>query len=66
MFDFSNYSAKSKFYDNSNKLMDSKMKDLVFQLKKLLDWSQKCVHSRCKIVVIIDKQTLWMKMLLRQ
>ena len=37
MFDFSNYSAKSKFYDNSNKLMDSKMKDLVFQLKKLLD-----------------------------
>ena len=27
MLDFSNYSAKSKYYDNSNKLMDSKMKD---------------------------------------
>ena len=27
MFDFSNYSTKSKYYDNSNKLVIGKMKD---------------------------------------
>ena len=27
MFDFSNYSTKSKCYDNSNKLVVGKMKD---------------------------------------
>ena len=27
MFDFSNFSAKSKYYDDSNKLMAGKMKD---------------------------------------
>ena len=27
MFDFSNYSTKSKYYDNSNKLVVRKMKD---------------------------------------
>ena len=27
MFDFSNYSAMSKFYDDSNKLVTGKMKD---------------------------------------
>ena len=27
MFDFSNYSAKSKYYDDTNKLMVGKMKD---------------------------------------
>ena len=27
MFDFSNYSTKSKYYDNSNKLVPGKMKD---------------------------------------
>ena len=27
MFDFSNYSAKSKYYDGSNKLVLDKMKD---------------------------------------
>ena len=27
MFDFSNYSTKSKYYDNSNKLVIAKMKD---------------------------------------
>ena len=27
MFDFSNYSAKSKYYDDSNKLIVSRMKD---------------------------------------
>ena len=27
MFDFSNYSTKSKYYDDTNKLMVGKMKD---------------------------------------
>ena len=27
MFEFRNYSAKSKYYDNSNKLVVGKMKD---------------------------------------
>ena len=27
MFDFSNYSTKSKYYDNSNKIVIGKMKD---------------------------------------
>ena len=27
MFDFSSYSAKSKYYDDSNKLVDGKIKD---------------------------------------
>ena len=27
MFDFSNYSTKSKYYDDSNKLVIGKMKD---------------------------------------
>ena len=27
MFDFSNYSTKSKYYDNSNKLVIGKMED---------------------------------------
>ena len=27
MFDFSNYSSKSKYYDNSSKLVFGKMKD---------------------------------------
>ena len=27
MFDFSNYSAESKYYDDSNKLVIGKMKD---------------------------------------
>ena len=27
MFDFSNYSTKSKYYDDSNKLVFGKMKD---------------------------------------
>ena len=40
MFDFRNYSAKPKFYDDLNKLVVGKMKAeriLVSQLKNLLD-----------------------------
>ena len=39
MFDFSNYSFKSKYYDNSNKLMVGKMEDetACVRLKNLSD-----------------------------
>ena len=36
MFDFSNYSTKSKYYDNSNKLVVGKMKD---ETAGVCDWS---------------------------
>ena len=44
MFNFSNYSAKSK-YDDSNKLVlgKMKMKQLVLWLKSLSDLSQRCI-----------------------
>ena len=46
-FDFSNYSTKSKYYDNSNKLVIGKwkMKLEALWLKNLLDGSQKRIHS---------------------
>ena len=46
-FDFSNYSTKSKYYDNSNKLVIGKwkMKLEALWLKNLLDRSQKRIHS---------------------
>ena len=39
MFDFSNYSTKSKYYDNSNKLVVCKMTDETagITIKDLLD-----------------------------
>ena len=39
MFDFSNYSVKSKYYNNSNKLVTvkRKMKQLVLRLKNFSD-----------------------------
>ena len=47
MFNFSNYSSKSKYDDGSNKLAIGKMKDEieVLGLKNSLDWSQKYNHS---------------------
>ena len=36
MFDFSNYSTKSKYYDNSNKLVVGEMKD---ETASVCDWS---------------------------
>ena len=47
MFSFSNYSIKSKYYDDSNKLVIKKMKDgtgaLAIEEKNLLDWRQRCI-----------------------
>ena len=34
MFDFGNYSAKSKYYDDSNKLVVAKMKDETAAIEK--------------------------------
>ena len=47
MFDFSNYSTKLKYYDNSNKLVVGKMEDETggVALKNLLNWNLKCIHS---------------------
>ena len=47
--DFSNYSTKWKYYDDSNKLVIGKMKDknggvVVLQLKNFLDFSQRCIR----------------------
>ena len=46
MFDFSNYSTKSKHYDDSNKLVAGETKgetDSV-ALNNLLDGNQRCIH----------------------
>ena len=38
LFDFLDYSVKSKYYGNSNKLLVDKMKDEMLLMKNLLDW----------------------------
>ena len=48
LFGFSNFWNKSKYYDNSNKLVVDKMEDGtetgVVAIKNLLDWTQICIH----------------------
>ena len=44
MFDFSNYLVKSKYYDNSKKLLLEKIKLEKSWLRNLLDWSQRCIR----------------------
>ena len=46
MFDFSNYSAKSQHYENSNKLLVGRMKGETagVAIEDLSDWSQKCIR----------------------
>ena len=46
MLGFSNYSTKSKYHDDSNKLVVDKMKDEIagLLLKNLSDWSQRCIR----------------------
>ena len=45
MFDFSNYSAKSKFFD-SNKLLVGKLKDetVGIAIKEFLELKSKCIR----------------------
>ena len=47
MFDFSNYTIKSKYYDNSNKLVISKMKDETADvaITEFVGFKPKGVHS---------------------
>ena len=44
MFDFSNYSAESKYHDDSNKLVVGKIKDQTGVVKELLGLKPK-IHS---------------------
>ena len=57
MFDFSNYSAKSKFFD-SNKLLVGKLKDetVGIAIKEFLELKSKCIRFGQMIVVTIKKQ----------
>lgn len=45
IFDFSNHSPKSNNYDDSNKLVEGKMKDEIggVVIKNWLGWSQRCI-----------------------
>ena len=47
MFDFSNYLTKSKYHDNSNKLVIDKMKDEIggVMIEEFVGLKPKCVHS---------------------
>ena len=47
MFDFSNYSTKSKYYDNSNKLVIGKMKNETggFAVEEFIGLKPKVYHS---------------------
>ena len=58
LHDFSNYSTKSKYCDDSNKLVIGKMKDETeeLQLNNLLGRSQKGIHSWEMTTVNITKQ----------
>ena len=58
MFDFNNYSTKSKYYDNSNKLVVDKMKDETagVTIKEFLNRNQKCIPIWQMIIVSIKRQ----------
>ena len=45
MFDFSNYSAKPEYYDDSNKLVVGKMKDEAagVAIKEFIGLKSKCI-----------------------
>ena len=57
MFDFSNCSTKSKYYDDSNKLVVGEMKDEAgsVALNNLLDGNQRCIHCQQLILINIKK-----------
>ena len=64
MFDFSNYSTKSKYYDDSNKLVIGKMKDETggVTVEEFVGLKSKI----CSFLVDIKKQKTRIKMLLQQ
>ena len=60
LFEFSNYLTKSKYYNDSRKLLIDKMKDkiLVLQLKNLLDWSQDLFVFARRIAKSVNKNVV--------
>ena len=46
MFEFSNYSTYSKYYDNSNKLVNGKMKDQTagVDIEEFAGLKPRCIH----------------------
>ena len=57
MFDFSNYSAKSKYCDDSNKLVVGKMKDVAVGvvMKEFVRLKPKMYYFLAEVVVSIKK-----------
>ena len=58
IFDFANYSAKSKYYADSNKLFVSKMEDEtgVVGIRETVGLKLECIRVCLMIVVNIKKQ----------
>ena len=62
MFDFSSYLTKSKFYDNSNKLVVGKMKDEIAGVP-----IKEFVGLKSKVIVVnIKKQKVQTEILLKK
>ena len=68
MFDFSNYSTKSKYFDNSSKLVVGKMKDETngVVIKEFLGWKPKMYSYLLDDNSKLKKQKVWTKMLPQQ
>ena len=61
MFDFSNFSTESKYYDDSNALVVGKMKD---EINHVAIWEFIGLHpKKYSILKNIKKQKVWTKML---
>ena len=68
MFEFRNYSAKSKYYDNSNKLVVGKMKDETasIAIEEFVGLKPKMYSYLVNDNSEHKKQKVWIEMLLRQ
>ena len=68
MFEFRNYSAKSKYYDNSNKLVVGKMKDETagIAIEEFVGLKPKMYSYLVNDDSEHKKQKVWIEMLLRQ
>ena len=68
MFEFRNYSAKSKHYHNSNKLVVGKMKDETagIAIEEFVELKPKMYSYLVNDDSEHKKQKVWIEMLLRQ
>ena len=68
MFEFRNYSAKSKYYDNSNKLVVGKMKDETagIAIEEFVGLKPKMYSYLVNDNSEHKKQKVWIEMLLLQ